>query len=329
MGFRFRKSKKILPGVRLNLSGKSASISIGPKGFKKTFSTTGRTTTTVGIPGSGISYSSRSGGSGSRAGSGSDADESLAFAATADRPTSPKSRGIALALCLFFGVLGVHRYYVGKVGTGVIWTFTAGALGIGWLVDIFTILSGGFYDCYGHVLREWGVPGGDKETEQRESIMRLFTSTGRGRLAIFLAVVAVVGTIAALTGSSEQPAGSALLGAVMVLVLAAVLILKDIRYITTPTDVLWSRWDGCRDSEPQRIRMGRAIAGGLTLRQLDKKHRAATFVGGKGGEKYSTRLTSCTCPDFKERGVPCKHIYKLASELEIRELPDPLQYEET
>lgn len=43
---RFRKSKKIAPGVRLNLSAKSASISIGPKGFKKTFSTSGRVTTT-------------------------------------------------------------------------------------------------------------------------------------------------------------------------------------------------------------------------------------------------------------------------------------------
>ena len=53
MGMRFRKSKKIAPGVRVNLNAKSASISIGPKGFKKTFSTSGRTTTTVGIPGTG------------------------------------------------------------------------------------------------------------------------------------------------------------------------------------------------------------------------------------------------------------------------------------
>ena len=57
MGMRFRKSRKIAPGVRLNLSAKSASISIGPKGFKKTFSTSGRVTTTVGIPGTGLSYS--------------------------------------------------------------------------------------------------------------------------------------------------------------------------------------------------------------------------------------------------------------------------------
>ncbi len=41
MGVRFRKSKKITLGVRLNLSTRSASVSIGPRGFKKTFGTGG------------------------------------------------------------------------------------------------------------------------------------------------------------------------------------------------------------------------------------------------------------------------------------------------
>lgn len=154
MGLRFRKSKQIMPGVRLNFSGKSASVSVGPKGFKKTFSTSGRTTTTVGIPGSGISYSTRSGGSGSRGVvSGAGSGESLAFRPSSQRPTSPKSKAVALLLCIFFGVIGAHRYYVGKIGTGVLWTFTAGMFGIGWVVDIVTIIAGGFYDCNGYALR--------------------------------------------------------------------------------------------------------------------------------------------------------------------------------
>lgn len=57
MGFRFRKSIKIAPGVRLNFSQKSSSLSFGGKGFRHTISTSGRRTTSVGIPGTGISYS--------------------------------------------------------------------------------------------------------------------------------------------------------------------------------------------------------------------------------------------------------------------------------
>lgn len=71
----------------------------------------------------------------------------------AQRPTSPKSKAVVLPLCIFLGVLGVHRYYVGKIGTGIIWTLTAGFFGIGWIVDIFTVALGGFYDVNGYVVR--------------------------------------------------------------------------------------------------------------------------------------------------------------------------------
>ena len=65
MGWRFRKSIKILPGVKLNLSAKSASISVGGFGMHRTYSTTGRVTNSVGIPGTGLYYTSSSS-SGSR-----------------------------------------------------------------------------------------------------------------------------------------------------------------------------------------------------------------------------------------------------------------------
>ena len=140
MSTRFRRSKQIVPGVRLNVNKGSASLSFGPKGLKHTVSTTGKSHTTVGIPGSGLSHTTSSGGRAMNIPS-------------SERPTSPKSGGIALALCIFLGVFGLHRYYVGKIGTGVIWTFTAGVCGIGWIVDIFTIIGGGFYDKNGYVLR--------------------------------------------------------------------------------------------------------------------------------------------------------------------------------
>ncbi|MBO5576692.1 MAG: DUF4236 domain-containing protein [Ruminococcus sp.] len=56
MGFRFRKSISLGGGTKLNIGTKSASVSFGTKGVRKTISTSGRETTTFSIPGTGVSY---------------------------------------------------------------------------------------------------------------------------------------------------------------------------------------------------------------------------------------------------------------------------------
>ena len=61
MGFNFRKTISLGKGLKLNLGKKSASVTIGKKGVHHTISTTGRQTTTVGIPGTGLSYSTTTG----------------------------------------------------------------------------------------------------------------------------------------------------------------------------------------------------------------------------------------------------------------------------
>lgn len=65
---------------------------------------------------------------------------------------SRHNRLIAFLLCLFLGVAGFHRFYVGKIGTGFIWLFTGGFFGIGWLIDIISIILGFFRDCEGRRL---------------------------------------------------------------------------------------------------------------------------------------------------------------------------------
>lgn len=45
----------------------------------------------------------------------------------------------ALLLCIFFGWLGVHKFYEGKIGIGILYIFTLGLFGIGWIIDIISI----------------------------------------------------------------------------------------------------------------------------------------------------------------------------------------------
>ena len=59
----------------------------------------------------------------------------------------------ALLLCLFLGGFGLHRFYVGKVGTGILMLFTLGGLGIWTLIDIVMIVVGSFRDKQGLTLR--------------------------------------------------------------------------------------------------------------------------------------------------------------------------------
>lgn len=68
---------------------------------------------------------------------------------------SPKSRLAALLMAWFLGMLGIHRFYVGKTGTGVLWLLTMGLMGIGALVDLIMIAAGRFKDARGRPLLVW------------------------------------------------------------------------------------------------------------------------------------------------------------------------------
>ncbi|WP_456844301.1 TM2 domain-containing protein [Cellulomonas sp. P5_C6] len=68
---------------------------------------------------------------------------------------SPKLLLPASLLCFFLGTLGIHRFYVGKVGTGIAMILTLGGLGVWTLVDFIMLLVGAFKDKNGLPLKQW------------------------------------------------------------------------------------------------------------------------------------------------------------------------------
>ena len=59
---------------------------------------------------------------------------------------------VALLLCFFIGIIGAHRFYVGKIGTGVLMVFTLGGLGIWTFIDLILIIVGKFKNKDGATL---------------------------------------------------------------------------------------------------------------------------------------------------------------------------------
>lgn len=50
------------------------------------------------------------------------------------------NKWVSFFLCLFLGCFGAHKFYEGKAGMGILYIFTAGLFGIGWIIDIISIL---------------------------------------------------------------------------------------------------------------------------------------------------------------------------------------------
>lgn len=69
--------------------------------------------------------------------------------------SSPKSRLVAALLCFFLGHIGVHRFYAGRILSGIFMLFTFGLLGIWTIIDLVVILCGEFKDSQGMKIRNW------------------------------------------------------------------------------------------------------------------------------------------------------------------------------
>ena len=69
-------------------------------------------------------------------------------------PAGDKEWLIAMILCWFLGILGIHRFYTGHIGIGIIQLLTLGGCGVWALIDFIMIASGYFKDSEGHLLKK-------------------------------------------------------------------------------------------------------------------------------------------------------------------------------
>jgi len=79
------------------------------------------------------------------------------------RAVSERSRAVALGLAVVGGAFGLHRFYTGRVQSGIWMCLTLGGLGIWYLYDVVVIAAGDFRDCDGRRLVRWDVAGDEAD----------------------------------------------------------------------------------------------------------------------------------------------------------------------
>ena len=84
--------------------------------------------------------------------------------------TSDKNKNTALMMCIFGGLFGLHHFYVGNIGKGFLYIFTAGLFCFGWFADILKIATGSFRDSAGAPLRASKKDYNDNQANQNISV---------------------------------------------------------------------------------------------------------------------------------------------------------------
>ncbi|WP_295765562.1 DUF4236 domain-containing protein [uncultured Holdemanella sp.] len=128
MAIRFRKTIKLGKGVNLNFNKNSVGISVGSKAGRITVNSKGRKTTTIHTPIKGVSFVNTQSSS-------NKTHSEAVYVPPKEKKELKVSKKMMLAT-IFFGWLGVQRYASGQILLGIIYTFTFGLFGIGWIHDI-------------------------------------------------------------------------------------------------------------------------------------------------------------------------------------------------
>ncbi|MGL5614822.1 MAG: NINE protein [Sarcina sp.] len=113
-----------------------------------------------------------------------------------------KNRFVLLIVCIFFGIVGAHRFLSNKIGTGILYLFTGGLFGIGWLCDIVTIATG-----------KYTVDGGRitiSDYERKDYYREVESDGTKFKRAFFLAVCILFGVLGIHRFLAKKPVSGVL-----------------------------------------------------------------------------------------------------------------------
>ena len=142
MGFKFRKSINLGGGFKVNLSKSGVGYSWGTKGVRFSKTASGKNRTTLSIPGTGISHVTESGGK-KRTTKANNTRHTSNYSTPEPNNTGNGGRGnpwVKFLICLLVGYFGVHKFMEKKVGIGILYLFTMGLFGFGWMYDCIKYL---------------------------------------------------------------------------------------------------------------------------------------------------------------------------------------------
>ncbi len=146
--------------------------------------------------------------------------------------------------------------------------------------------------------------------------MKNLLLTKRGKIGAVLSVMLFLSLIVQIVGSPYSW-GQWALAAVVWSAIIFLVVRKEFRYSGMDTKQKWNTWNDCHTTTDQLRRIQRAREESYNIKYEDTVRGTALFIGGNG--KYNVSLVECSCPDFKERKLPCKHMYKLAIDMKLLE----------
>lgn len=85
-----------------------------------------------------------------------------------------KSKGVAYLLWFFLGGLSAHRFYLGKIGSGILYLLTLQLFGIGWIIDLFIL--GGMVDKY-NLMHGFIGPGRNSQVQNQNVVVNVTAPT--------------------------------------------------------------------------------------------------------------------------------------------------------